>query len=343
MERSGIAVAGNIVADIVKNIDRYPSVGMLSSISGVSRSVGGCVPNVGIDLSTIDPGIALDAVGRVGDDENGGYILSRLRDAGMDVSRVLVTPGVPTSFSDVMSLPGGERTFFHARGANAVFEPADIDLDSLNCRVLHIGYILLLDRFDAPDPEYGTVMARFLREAQARGIETSVDMVSDSSGDFARKAVPALKYTDYFIVNELECCSIWGIDPRGTNGEPDAAAIRAAMEKTLGAGVGKKVIVHAKEACFCLDRKGTFALRGSLCLPEELIKGSVGAGDAFSAGALCGIYHGMSDAETLEFASAAAACSLFSAGAVDGMRGKDEIMALARRYPRRSVQGQRSE
>ena len=337
MERNGITVAGNIVADLVKSIDVYPKVGMLARVNSVSRSVGGCVPNVGLDLAVIDPKLHLSAAGRVGDDDNGRFILSKLKEAGIDTGRIAVSDGIPTSFSDVMSLPGGERTFFHARGANAVFDPADIDLDGLDCRILHIGYILLLDRFDAPDPECGTVMARFLRDVQARGIETSVDMVSDSTGSFALKAIPALKYTDYFIVNELECCSVWGIEPRLENGDLNAAAIRAAMEKTLAGGVAKKVIVHAKEACFCLSGNGFYTARASLSLPEERIRGSVGAGDAFSAGALYAILNGMSDAELLEFASAAAACSLFSAGAVDGMRSSEEIMELMRTYPRRAL------
>ena len=74
-----------------------------------------------------------------------------------------------TGFSDVMSvIATGERTFFHHRGANAEFSPSDIDLSQLNCKMLHIGYILLLDRFDAPHTEHGTVMASFLRDAQER-------------------------------------------------------------------------------------------------------------------------------------------------------------------------------
>jgi sugar/nucleoside kinase (ribokinase family) len=41
----------------------------------------------------------------------------------------------PTSYSDVMSLRSGERTFFHARGANAEFSPVDIDIDALDCKI----------------------------------------------------------------------------------------------------------------------------------------------------------------------------------------------------------------
>ena len=56
-----------------------------------------------------------------------------------------------------------------------------------------------------------------------------------------------------------------------------------------------------------------------------MIKGSVGAGDSFCAGSLDGIYYGLSDEETLKFSSAAAACNLFEANSIDGMKTKEEI------------------
>lgn len=42
----GIAVAGNIIVDIVKNVDCYPQLGMLANIRSLSPAIGGCVPVV---------------------------------------------------------------------------------------------------------------------------------------------------------------------------------------------------------------------------------------------------------------------------------------------------------
>ena len=165
-EKKGIAIAGNLLLDIVKNIEKYPDMGMLAQITDVSYAVGGCVPNVGIDLSRMDPTIPISAVGKIGVDENGRFVLSQLQKNGINVSKVTFSKKSPTGFSDVMSVPSGERTFFHQRGANAEFSPDDVDIAALNCDLLHIGYILLLDRFDESDSEFGTVMARFLRDVQ---------------------------------------------------------------------------------------------------------------------------------------------------------------------------------
>jgi sugar/nucleoside kinase (ribokinase family) len=212
-----------------------------------------------------------------------------------------------------------------------------LDIRSLSCNILHIGYILLLDKFDEPDPEYGTVMARFLHNVQEAGIRTSIDVVSNDEGDFPSKIIPALKYCDYVIINEVECCAPWGLDPRKSDGSLNLANIRRAMEKTMACGVGEKVIVHSKEAGFCLDANGGFTAVASLQLPPEELKGSVGAGDAFCAGCLYGIYRSHADKDILEFASAAAACNLFAENAVDGMRSREEILQVMRMYPRQCL------
>ena len=338
-ERRGITIAGNILTDVVKNIDCYPRVGMLSNITAICRSVGGCVPNTGIDLAKIDKTLPISAIGCIGDDEYGRYIISQLHQFNIDTSRVVVSASANTSFSDVMSLSTGERTFFHARGANAEFHPSQIDLSSLNCQLLHIGYLLLLDGFDAKDAAWGTVMAGFLHDVQKRGIKTSIDMVSDSSRPYAPIVLPALKYCDYVIINEIECAAVWDVPPRKEDGSLNLPVLREAMERMMECGVAEKVIVHAKEAGLCLSKNGEFTAVPSLMLPKAMIKGSVGAGDAFCAGALYSIYNRASDREMLKFASAAAACSLFAENAVDGMRGKDEILRLMEAYPRRSLEG----
>ena len=234
-----------------------------------------------------------------------------------------------------MNLPSGERTFFYKSGCNAEFSPEDIDIDDLNCDIFHIGYILLLDKFDEADSEYGTVMARFLHDVQKAGIKTSVDVVSSSTHDYAEKIVPAMKYCDYVIINEIECCTMWNINPRNADGSVNIDAIKEAMAKTADAGVKEKVIVHCKEASLLLDVKtGEFVYVPSLKIPKEEILGSVGAGDAFCAGCLYGLYNEFSDKQILEFASSAAACNLFAANSVDGMKPKNEILKMEDKYGR---------
>lgn len=60
----------------------------------------------------------------------------------------------------------------------------------------------------------------------------------------------------------------------------------------------------------------------------------MGAGDAFCAGCLYGLYEGFDDKSLLEFASAAAACNLFSENSIDGMKTKNEIIEISKQYKR---------
>jgi sugar/nucleoside kinase (ribokinase family) len=270
----------------------------------------------------------------VGDDEYGRYVISQLQKYSIDTGKVRILDNAPTSFSDVMSLPSGDRTFFHARGANALFSPNDIKIKDLPCSMLHIGYILLLDSFDAADEEYGTVMARFLHEVQSAGIKTSIDMVSDNNADYSKTVLPALRYCNYVIVNELECCAIWKLNAYREDGSLDRDNLFLAMEKAIDAGVQDRVIVHCKKAAFIMDGKKNLTEVTSLKIPPEEIRGSVGAGDAFCAGCLYGITNNYGDKQLLEFASAAAACNLFSANSIDGMKPKQEILKMEEKYGR---------
>ena len=75
----------------------------------------------------------------------------------------------------------------------------------------------------------------------------------------------------------------------------------------------------------------------SLEIPAAEIKGSVGAGDAYCAGCLYALYNGFDDKRMLEFASASAACNLFSENATDSMRSAEEIEKLESIYGRKRL------
>ena len=110
--KKGIAFVGNILVDIVKNVDHYPLCGTLVNIRGLSMSVGGCVPNTAIDLTRIDRTLPVKAIGKVGTDENGRFVVSEMQKNGIDVTAVCYDKDTATGFTDVMSVPSGERTFF---------------------------------------------------------------------------------------------------------------------------------------------------------------------------------------------------------------------------------------
>lgn len=337
-EEKGIAIAGNIIVDIVNMIDHYPEKNMLANVLSTEIAVGGCVCNTIIDIARMDSEIPLTAIGRVGNDENGKLVVSQMRNCGIDVSFIKTDNSINTAATHVMTeVKSGERTFFHSAGANSRFCIEDIDFDELNCSMLHVGYILLLDEIDKEDSEYGTKMARLLDIASKRGIKTSIDVVSEDGDRFREKVVPALKYCDFAFMNEIECCKVSGLSPRKSDGTLDINNIKKTMLDFIEMGVREKVIVHCPEMGFLADKNGEFIIVPSLLLPEGYIKGSVGAGDAFAAACLYGIYKEWSNNKILEFASAAAACNLSAADSTSGMCSVNEIENVCKSYERMSL------
>ena len=203
-----------------------------------------------------------------------------------------------------------------------------MDWDKLDCDILHIGYILLLNELDQEDAEYGSKMARLLHHAQQRGIKTSIDVVSEASDRFQRLVVPALKYTDYCIINEIEAGQTTGIELRNENDELIRENIPKALKRIKELGVSTWAVIHSPEGGFGLDENGNYVERESLHLPEGYIKGSVGAGDAFCAGVLCGAEKGEALDSAIELGIASAAASLSEASATDGMRSEKEVREL---------------
>jgi sugar/nucleoside kinase (ribokinase family) len=321
-----IIIAGNIICHVIKTVFEYPKCGNLADITAVKRCVGGCAPNTSISLAALK-GVSVAALGKVGRDECGAFVLDKLKSHGVNVSGVIFGDR-ETSFTDVMSIEGGERTFFHSRGANAEFSPSDINLDNLNCKILHLGYLMLLDKFDEESEEFTTKAAEFLKRVRERGIKTSIDTVSKEGANFKRAAAAAFKYCDYVIINEVEAGEIAGICPRDKNGELIESNVKKILSKLMDLGVKEKVIVHCPEAGFCLDCKLGFKGVESLKLPKGYIKGKVGAGDAFCAGALYGILKGFSDEQTLTLASCSAAANLSVEDSVSGARSFEETMRI---------------
>ncbi len=335
--RNGVAVAGNIILDVLKDLDSFPVRHQLVKVLEKRFSLGGAVSNVARDLARLDPNLPVDAVGAIGLDGEGDLIVKELS-AYKNISLEHVKREGQTSFTDVLNEPETRaRTFLVFGGAGDTFDVDDVPLDSLNCKILHAGYILLLAALDAPDPEYGTRMARLLHDAQKKGILTSVDVVSEVGDRYKKIVPPALRYTDYFIVNEIEAGKTVGVNLRGENDELLIDRIPEVLMKLKALGVRRWAVIHAPEGGFGIDEAGNYVEVPSLLLPKGFIVGTVGAGDAFCAGALLGAHNGETLRQAIEDGIAAAACSLSAAGASEGVVPLAEARALAATLPRQTL------
>lgn len=327
-ERQGILTAGNFIVDRIKRIDAYPAENMLANIESESRSNGGGPYNVLKDLSAMGAEYSLMAAGRIGADDDGDWILADCREHRIDPGLLLQDEAETTSYTDVMTAKGtGRRTFFHHRGANARFLGERVDFEANPARMFHLAYLLLLDGLDEFDDEGRTKASRLLERATSAGLVTSIDIVSASHPKFRDVVLSSLPFVDHLLINEVEAGRTLERDIH----PQDKEAVSKAAEDLLEDGVREAVVLHTEFGAARAGADGSLFWQGSVKVPDEMIVGANGAGDAFAAGYLHGVHEGWSPSLSLELAACAAAMCLSDASPSGGVGTADECLERGRR------------
>ena len=82
----------------------------------IQWALGGLTTIFPFCLRALSPALLLAAEGLVGNDPAGDYALLELEKADISTRFFARHPTLGTSFTDMMSVQGGERTFFHYCG-----------------------------------------------------------------------------------------------------------------------------------------------------------------------------------------------------------------------------------
>lgn len=334
MNRKGILAAGSFIVDHVKMIDAWPPQDALATILGEENSNGGGPYNMSKDLARLFPDrhpFPLAVAGKVGNDADGHWILSDCSDHGIDATLLGVCDEAPTSYTDVMTVESdGRRTFFHQRGANALFTGEQLDFEQIEARILYLGYLLLLDSLDEfVEGGARTRASVLLERARDNGLFTVVDLVSAEGGNFGEIVTPSLPHIDVLLTNEFEASRLSGID---LHSDYNAATAEKAARTILEMGVQRRVVIHAPNGAVAVDREeGTFAA-GSVAVPDDAIVGALGAGDAFAAGIVYGLHEDLVIEETLKTASCIAASCLLHPTPSSGIQPLADCLALGEKW-----------
>jgi sugar/nucleoside kinase (ribokinase family) len=144
-------------------------------------------------------------------------------------------------------------------------------------------------------------VADLLRQARAGGATTSLDPGWDPADRWDGGLAAALRETDVQLVNEAEAARI------ADHGVATCAVKLGAAGALLRRG-GEEVRVDA---------------------PAAEVVDTIGAGDSFGAGLLCGLLGGASTEEALRLAVACGSLSVRAAGGTDGQATLAEALALA--------------
>ncbi len=328
--RSGILASGNWIRDHVKTVDAWPDQDGLSNILDQEVGNGGGPYNLLKDLSRMGAPFPLSALGLVGDDDDGRAILADCAASGINTRRLRVAPGMSTSYTDVMAVRGtGRRTFFHNRGSNARLGPEHFDFAAAGERILYLGYLLLLDRLDAPGPDGAPGARDVLRRAREAGLVTALDCVSSASSGFRAVAAPVLPEVDVLFANEFEAGQITGLRI-GSGASFDRGAAEAGARALAGLGVRSWAVVHSPEGACACSGGGRVVWQPSVRVETHEIASAVGAGDALAAGILYGVHEGWPIERSLELGACAAAASLLHPTCSGGVLPLAECLGLGR-------------
>lgn len=336
-DRRGILAGGNWIVDRVKIVDHYPREEKLANILRESSHNGGSPYNLLKDLAKLQAPFPLAGIGLVGEDNEGRGIFTDCRAQKIGVSQLHTTDRAPTSYTDVMTVESnGRRTFFHHPGANALLERSHFDLKVFQARIFHLGYLLLLARLDVVESGGHTGASRLLQEAVELGLETSVDLVSETSGRASSAVTPSLRYVDYLFVNEFEAEMVTGIPSKSDHGL-DALNLSRSAEDLLRRGVKRWVFIHFAEGVFARNAGGQEYIQGAVKVPQEKILGTVGAGDALAAGVVLGLHERWDIQSCLLMGTCSAAASLLHPSCSDGVLRADACRDMGREFGYREL------
>ncbi len=298
---------GIFVVDMIgRPIDRFPEAGRLMVFDELEMHSGGGANNTAITLAKL--GVNVGAMGRIGTDTFGDFVLQILDDNRVDTRAMMrdADTNTPATFVSVAS--DGERSFLHYMGTNRVLSEDDVDLDLIrSCKILHVAGSLVMPRLD------GEPTARILRQAKEAGLLTSLDTVWDMSGNWLDTLEPCLPYVDIFLPSIEEAEQLTGLDS-----PPDIANFLMDYGiQTVGLKMGK----HGSYV-----RTGTEEIHVPAYAVD--VVDTTGAGDAYVAGFLAGIVMGWDLKRTCQLASAAGATCVTAIGTTAGIKNLEKTMAI---------------
>jgi sugar/nucleoside kinase (ribokinase family) len=308
---SDVLCAGIIVADhICTPVSHLPAEGELVMADRVLLTIGGCAANVAVDLAKME--VPASVIGRVGGDACGRAVADMLRDHGLDLTGLLVSPQLDTSQTLIVNVVGQDRRFIHAFGANGEFRAGDIPLARVReCKVLYLGGYLLM-----PNMLQDELVPVFAAAREA-GAKTVLDVATPGRADYLARLDRLLPHVDVFLPNNHEGELI--------TGQSDPVA-QAELFHEMGAGTA--IVTLGGEGAVVVSKRGRFRAG---TYPTEFVDGS-GGGDAFDAGYVYGLLHGLGTEDCVRVASALGASCVRAVGTTTGVFTRAECEEFLRRH-----------
>ncbi|MGP4694131.1 carbohydrate kinase family protein [Agrobacterium cavarae] len=256
-------------------------------------------------------GLNVLAVGGIGDDLMGDWVIRRLGQFGVDTSMMQLCKDVGTSSSIVTTRPDGQRPALHMRGATGAFIISEADYDKvLDAKVIHMGGTGLMDRMD------GERSFQLMKEAKRRGRTTTLDVFAADKKDMANVA-GLLPFTDYFIPSIEEAQALSGLRKKEDIGR-----------YFNDLGVQCTVMTMGENGAYYHHVDGT---RFHMPAFEIDVVCTCGCGDAFNAGFATGLINGFNAEDATRLGQASSALNASGLGSQAGIADLKTTLAFLER------------
>jgi sugar/nucleoside kinase (ribokinase family) len=313
--RYDAAAVGFYTLDILgRPVDAIPPGGGVAFVDEIRLVVSGTAGATAVDLAKL--GLRTLAVGAVGDDEKGDFVLDKLARHGVDTAGMQRIANVPTSTTIMNVRANGERPALHMRGAADHFDLAPpYDPRILDARFVHLGGTGFMRRFD------GASSLRFLQAAKAAGCTTTFDLIAPEE-DALALVRPLLPFVDYVMPSIEEAAAL------SCRADPVEAG-----HFFLDAGVQVAAVTMGGEGSVLVAADGQVLRIPAFDVP---VSDTTGCGDSYVAGMIAARLRGFDLETAARFATAASALVATGLGSDAGIRSFEDTAEKMRTLkPRR--------
>ena len=244
-------------------------------------------------------GLRTLALGGVGEDIMGDWVLRRFEHFGVDTAMMRHQPGWKTSSSIVTTRADGSRPALHMKGATGSFtiEPEEFARVA-DARVVHLGGIGLMDAMD------GVRSAALMKYLKQHGCVTTIDVFAGSADDLP-DVDAVLPHTDYFMPSIEEARALSGVED-----------LVDCTKFYHDRGVACCVFTLGGDGAYYSHIDGT---RFRIPAFDIKVKCTCGCGDAFDGGYAVAICRGFDPETSVRFAQASSALTASGLGSQAGI------------------------
>jgi len=267
-----VVCLGIQVVDILgRPVPGIPEGQNVALLDEIRITVSGAGAGTAIDLAKL--GVEVYAMGAIGQDGLGDFLLNTMQGYGIDTSCLKRKPHVQTSSSMLPIRPNGERPGLHVIGANGELTLDDIDFDVIAAAdFLHLGGTCLLPRLD------GEPTRKVLEYARQKGVTVTFDVVAIRRPDLLDIVVVCLPYVDYFMPGLDEAVMTCGLTDR-----------REVIRFFLDRGAGHTVFKMGADGSSIGFKENGRVREIRVPAFQAPVVDSTGCGDAYCAGFITGL------------------------------------------------------